>query len=61
MPPSIGSTNQTIHALTDHYTELASDWDTSPNTLEIRLIDGQLMVNGSPFLMDKLGRVRKIF
>ncbi|MEO1271588.1 MAG: 4Fe-4S single cluster domain-containing protein [Myxococcota bacterium] len=57
----IGSQNQTTHALTSRYTELVADWDTTPNTLEIRLVDGQLMVNGSPFLMDKLGRVRKIF
>lgn len=52
----IGSENQTPHALTDAYGELVADWDTSPETLEIRVIDGRLVVNGSPFLLDKLGR-----
>jgi anaerobic ribonucleoside-triphosphate reductase activating protein len=52
----IGSTNQQPHDLTGAYTNLVTDWDTSPNTLEIRVINGKLIVNGSPFLLDKLGR-----
>lgn len=56
----IGSRNQAPHALSNHYHELVKQWDTSPNTLEIRFVNGKLSVNGSPFLMDKLGRVRKI-
>lgn len=43
----IGSTNQRIHFLTDKYTADDPCW-TKPNTLEIRLIDGALTVNGFP-------------
>ncbi|MFQ3592495.1 MAG: 4Fe-4S single cluster domain-containing protein [Gemmataceae bacterium] len=42
----IGSTNQRIHFLTDRY-HLDERWD-KPNTLEIRLINGELTVNGFP-------------
>lgn len=52
----IGSTNQRPYALTDAYLDLVNDWDTSPETLEIRVVNGRLVVNGSPFLLDKLGR-----
>lgn len=52
----IGSTNQTPHDLTEVYQALVDDWDTSPETLEVRIVDGKLVVNGSPFLLDKLGR-----
>jgi len=56
----IGSKNQQAYALTDEYTDLVERWDTSPNTLEVRVIDGKLVVNGSPFLMDKLGRTTRL-
>lgn len=42
----IGSTNQRIHFLTDRYT-FDEQWRKS-NTLEIRLRDGELTVNGFP-------------
>ena len=56
----IGSKNQTPHALTDAYTDLVESWDTSANTLEIRLVNGRLVVNGSPFLLDKFGRKKTL-
>jgi anaerobic ribonucleoside-triphosphate reductase activating protein len=52
----IGSTNQTIHALSDAYKELVESWDTSPNTLEVRLVDGKIMINGDPTLMNAWAR-----
>ena len=42
----IGSTNQRIHFLTDRY-HYDDRWRKS-NTLEIRLKDGELTVNGFP-------------
>lgn len=42
----IGSTNQRVHFLTDRY-HLDERW-RKPNTLEIRLINGELSVNGFP-------------
>ena len=42
----IGSTNQRVHFLTDRY-HLDERW-RKPNTLEIRLINGELTVNGFP-------------
>lgn len=42
----IGSTNQRIHFLTNRY-EFDSRWNKA-NTLEIRLKDGELTVNGFP-------------
>lgn len=56
----IGSLNQQTHDLTGRYETLVNAWDTTPNTLEIRVIDGKLIVNGSPFLMDKLGRTKRL-
>ncbi len=56
----IGSTNQTPYDLTGAYKELVDNWDTSPETLEIRIVNGKLVVNGSPFLIDKLGRKQHI-
>ena len=54
----IGSTNQRGIALTDAYAELAAQWDTSPDTVEVRIThDGRLLVNGSPYLLSKLGRL----
>jgi anaerobic ribonucleoside-triphosphate reductase activating protein len=54
----IGSLNQRGIALTEAYAELASAWDTSPDTVEVRITsDGRLLVNGSPYLLSKLGRM----
>lgn len=43
----IGSSNQQIHFLTDRYRAEDPCWQL-PNTLEIRLQDGEVMVNGFP-------------
>lgn len=43
----IGSANQKIHFLTDRYQADDPRW-LLPNTLEIRLADGELTVNGFP-------------
>jgi anaerobic ribonucleoside-triphosphate reductase activating protein len=43
----IGSTNQRIHFLTDRYHADDPRW-RQPNTLEVRLRDGELSVNGFP-------------
>jgi len=43
----IGSTNQRIHFLTDRYRADDPCW-TKKNTLEIRLVNGELSVNGFP-------------
>lgn len=43
----IGSQNQRIHFLTDRYGELDACWKES-DTLEIRLQDGEVSVNGFP-------------
>jgi anaerobic ribonucleoside-triphosphate reductase activating protein len=43
----IGSANQQIHFLTDKYRADDPRW-RQPNTLEIRLVDGELAVNGFP-------------
>lgn len=43
----IGSTNQRIHFLTDRYRADDSCW-RQRNTLEIRLVNGELSVNGFP-------------
>ena len=42
----IGSTNQRIHFLTDRY-HFDERW-RKPNTLEVRLVNGELTVNGFP-------------
>lgn len=43
----IGSSNQRIHALTDRYRVDDPRW-SGPNTLELRLVEGELTVNGFP-------------
>lgn len=43
----IGSSNQRVHALTDRYRVDDPCW-SRPNALEIRLVDGELTVNGFP-------------
>lgn len=49
----IGSTNQVMHFFTDRY-DVKDPIFTSPNTVEIRLIDGELVVNGWPSTARKL-------
>lgn len=47
----IGSTNQRTHFLTDRYQELAEEvggWDSGANTIELRLVGGELTINGFP-------------
>lgn len=43
----IGSTNQRVHFLTDRYSASDAFWHEA-DTLEVRLQNGQLMVNGFP-------------
>ena len=43
----IGSSNQRIHFLTERYHEGDTCWQ-QPDTLEIRLADGELNINGFP-------------
>ena len=47
----IGSRNQVIHFLSDRYAHLRPDrdgWPRGGNTLELRLVQGVLTVNGFP-------------
>lgn len=43
----IGSANQRAHFLTDRYAHLRDKWEAH-NTIELRLIDGQITINGYP-------------
>jgi anaerobic ribonucleoside-triphosphate reductase activating protein len=43
----IGSTNQRIHFLTDRYSADDSRWQES-NTLELRFVNGEIILNGFP-------------
>ncbi|MEM1068298.1 MAG: 4Fe-4S single cluster domain-containing protein [Planctomycetota bacterium] len=43
----VGSANQQIHFLTERYRAEDDCWN-QPNTIELRLIDGELHVNGFP-------------
>jgi anaerobic ribonucleoside-triphosphate reductase activating protein len=43
----IGSTNQRVHFLTDRYSPDDPCWGR-PNTIELRLLNGDLVVNGFP-------------
>lgn len=49
----IGSSNQVMHFLTDRYSP-ADPQFTAGNTVEIRLVDGEIRVNGWPALAEKL-------
>lgn len=49
----IGSTNQVMHFFTDRY-DAKDPVFTSPNTVEIRMIGGELVVNGWPSTARKL-------
>ena len=44
----IGSANQRVHFLTDHYRHLQDDWPDDANTIEIRFKNGELTINGFP-------------
>jgi anaerobic ribonucleoside-triphosphate reductase activating protein len=45
----IGSTNQELHFLTDRYAE-DDPRLSAPNTLELRMVGGKIIVNGFPIL-----------
>lgn len=45
----IGSSNQSIHFLTDRYQHLQQKgWDKGKNTIEIRMKNGEIYINGFP-------------
>ena len=47
----IGSANQRTHFLSDRYAAMAKEvegWDKQSNTVELRMVNGQLQVNGFP-------------
>ncbi|MEM7014849.1 MAG: 4Fe-4S single cluster domain-containing protein, partial [Verrucomicrobiota bacterium] len=44
----IGSTNQRVHFLSERYNYLKDNWPSDANTLEFRLKNGQVTVNGFP-------------
>jgi len=57
----IGSTNQRVHFLTDRYAHLDDGrWERGGNTLEIRMIGGEITINGFPHPdVPKLGKPRR--
>lgn len=47
----IGSANQRAHFLTEYYAHLRDEpkgWDPQPNTIELRVVDGKIQINGFP-------------
>ena len=47
----IGSANQQAHFLTDRYKHMSPEfegWDKGKNTIELRLVNGQIQINGFP-------------
>ncbi len=47
----IGSANQQVHFLTSRYAHMAEDrdgWDNESNTIELRLVGGEITINGFP-------------
>lgn len=44
----IGSSNQRVHFLSERYDHLRDEWDEGANTVELRLVDGELQINGFP-------------
>lgn len=52
----IGSENQHIYVLAEGSHVPSPSWDTSGETLEIRIVDGKLIANGSPELLERLRR-----
>jgi anaerobic ribonucleoside-triphosphate reductase activating protein len=49
----IGSRNQVMHFLTSRYSPAEARF-TAPNTAEVHLVEGKLIVNGWPELADRL-------
>ena len=48
----VGSTNQEIHALTPRYKELVASWeDQGANTVEFRIKEGVIHINGYPITL----------
>ena len=45
----IGSQNQNIHILSKTYAQLEKNWPTTKNTVEIRMKNGEITINGFPF------------
>lgn len=45
----IGSTNQTVHALTDRYRALAAAWPAARREIEIHLRGDAIVINGTPW------------
>ena len=45
----IGSQNQNIYILSDRYKHLEGNWPTDKNTVEIRMHNGEITINGFPF------------
>lgn len=57
----IGSRNQRIHFLTARYQHLQDDWDNTSNTIELRLRNGELLINGFPHKdITELSRLRTL-
>jgi len=57
----IGSDNQTLHFITDHYRELQQNWPVRQCEIEIFIRDGEIMVNGTPLEADhELTRILKL-
>jgi anaerobic ribonucleoside-triphosphate reductase activating protein len=44
----IGSSNQRAHFLSERYEHLRQAWDPRPNTVELRIVDGAVQINGFP-------------
>lgn len=44
----IGSDNQTLHFVTDFYSQLAENWPAFVKEIEIVIGDGEILVNGTP-------------
>jgi anaerobic ribonucleoside-triphosphate reductase activating protein len=47
----IGSANQRAHFFTDRYRHMSAEqegWDPGRNTIELRLVNGQIQINGFP-------------
>lgn len=43
----VGSSNQRVHFLTDRYSEADAYW-SEPDTIEIRMSNGEVLINGFP-------------
>lgn len=57
----IGSRNQKIHFLSDRYQHLRGGWEEAANTIELRLHNGELLINGFPHKdITELSRLRAL-